>query len=83
VALSTGIQLAGPLTAFVFCVNLGLSLLGRMAPGLQLFFAVGPTITVAASFALMAISLPAILDTWYHTLPRGFEVLATLIGRGR
>ncbi len=82
VALSTGIQLAGPLTAFVFCVNLGLSLLGRMAPGLQLFFAIGPTITVAASFVLMAISLPAILDTWYDTLPRGFEVLATLLGRG-
>ena len=82
VALSTGIQLAGPLTAFVFCVNLGLSLLGRMAPGLQLFFAIGPTITVAASFALIAISLPLLLETWYDTLPRGFAVLATMLGRG-
>lgn len=79
VALSTGIQLAGPLTAFVFCVNLGLSVLGRMAPGLQLFFAVGPTITVVAAFALMAISLPAILQTWFNTLPAGFEVLARLL----
>jgi len=81
VALGTGIQLAGPLTAFVFCVNLGLSLLGRMAPGLQIFFAIGPTITVAASFALLAISLPAILTTWYDTLPLGFEVLSALLRR--
>lgn len=80
VALTTGIQLAGPLTVFVFCINLGLSLLGRMAPGLQIFFAIGPTITVAASFALIAISLPAILSTWYATLPHGFAVLTGLFG---
>lgn len=79
VAIDTGIQLAGPLIAFVFCVNLGMSLLGRMAPGLQLFFAVGPTLTVAASLALLGITLPALLDAWYYTLPQGFEVLAALV----
>ncbi len=83
VAITTGIQLAGPITAFVFCVNLGLSLLGRMAPGLQIFFAIGPTITVAASFGLMAISLPAILETWYDTLPRAFVAIADLLGPPR
>ncbi len=83
VALTTGIQLAGPITAFVFCVNLGLSLLGRMAPGLQIFFAIGPTITVAASLALLAISLPAIMTAWYTTMPHAFEVLAQLLGPPR
>ena len=79
VVLSTGIQLAGPIIAFVFCVNLGLSLLGRMAPGLQLFFSVGPALTVAASLALLAVTLPALLNSWYVSLPAGFDVLASLL----
>jgi len=79
VVLSTGIQLAGPIIAFVFCVNLGLSLLGRMAPGVQLFFAVGPTLTVAASLVLLAVTLPALLNAWYGSLPIGFDVLASLL----
>lgn len=79
VALYTGIQLAGPLIALIFCVNLGLSILGRMAPGLQLFFAVGPTFTLAAAIALLAITLPALLGAWYGSLPIAFEAVRALL----
>lgn len=77
-AIVTGIQLAGPLTLFVFTVNLGLSLLGRMAPNMHLFFAIGPTVTVAAGLALLAVALPVFLGTWYAFLPRGLDALRAL-----
>lgn len=79
VALYTGVQLAGPLIALIFCVNLGISILGRMAPGLQLFFAVGPTFTLAAALALLAVTLPALLGAWYGALPAGFDAVRAIL----
>lgn len=78
--LSTAVQLAGPITIFVFTVNLGLSLVGRMAPNLQLFFALGPTITVVAALGILAAALPAMLTAWYSFLPLGFAAMRTLSG---
>lgn len=78
--LSTAVQLAGPITIFVFTVNLGLSLVGRMAPNLHLFFALGPTITVVAALGILAAALPALLTAWYAFLPLGFDAMRTLSG---
>ncbi len=75
-AIYTGVTLAGPVTIFVFLVNLGLSILGRMAPGLQLFFAVGPSFTVVASLVLFAIALPSLLSAWMNVLP---EAIASIL----
>lgn len=77
-ALYTGVQLAGPLTIFVFLVNVGLSLLGRMAPNMHLFFAVGPTITVVAALALLAAAMPSLLGAWMAFMPEGLSVLRAL-----
>jgi len=78
-ALDTGVQLAGPVVIFVSMVNLGLALLGRMAPNLNLFFGVGHTITLVAGTALVALALPALLLTWSHFVQaEGFGQLPAL-----
>lgn len=78
-ALTTGVQLAGPVVIFVSMVNLGLALLGRMAPNLNLFFGVGHTLTLLAGTALVALALPALLLTWAHFVDaEGFGQLPDL-----
>lgn len=62
------LQLAGPIVAFLFLVNLALMVLGRMAPNLQLFFGIGVTLTVTAGLGLLSVSLPALLAVYAHTL---------------
>jgi flagellar biosynthesis protein FliR len=62
--LVTGVQLAGPLVLFVSMVNLGLALLGRMAPNLNLFFGIGHTLTLLAGFVLVAFAWPALFEAW-------------------
>ncbi|MDP2313239.1 MAG: flagellar biosynthetic protein FliR [Pseudomonadota bacterium] len=74
---ATAVQLAAPLTVFVFAVNLAMSVLGRMAPGQQFFHAVGTTFQVVAGLALFAIALPAMLRTWLAWLPAGLEAMST------
>ena len=61
---SAGVQLAGPLILFVSMVNLGLALLGRMAPNLNLFFGIGHTLTVVAGVVLVSQTFPTLLVTW-------------------
>ncbi len=75
---ATAVRLAAPLTVFVFAVNLAISLLGRLAPGQQLFFAIGTTFQVIAGLALMAIALPAMLRAWLAFLPAGLEALVSI-----
>jgi flagellar biosynthesis protein FliR len=62
------LQLAGPIVAFLFLVNLALMVLGRMAPNLQLFFGIGVSLTVTAGLVLLAVSLPALLSVYAQTL---------------
>lgn len=77
--LLTAVQLAAPLTVFVFSVNLAMSILGRMAPGQQFFFAVGTTLHVVAGLALLIFALPAMLRVWVDTLPRGLEAMIEFV----
>jgi flagellar biosynthetic protein FliR len=77
--LATSVQLAAPLTVFVFSVNLAMSLLGRMAPGQQFFFAVGTTFQVVAGLALLAITLPAMLRAWVDSLPGGLDAMMNAV----
>ncbi len=83
VAVALGITLAGPLVIFVFLVNLGLSILSRMAPGLQLFFAVGPSFTVVASLALLLIALQPMLAAWLYSLPESVAAILVLADLAR
>lgn len=78
-SLVSGIQLAGPLVLFVSMVNLGIALLGRMAPNLQIFFGVGQALTLAAGFVLLLLALPAWLPVWAEIVQSdGFGRLTSL-----
>lgn len=59
--MSLGVQLAGPVVAFVFLVNLALMILGRMAPGLQVFFSIGMSFTAVAGIVVLGASLPTMI----------------------
>ena len=63
-----GVRLAGPLVFFAMMVNLALMVLGRMAPGLQLFFSIGTSFTVIAGIVLLGAALPAMLQVEATTL---------------
>jgi flagellar biosynthetic protein FliR len=77
-AIAAGVTLAGPLTLFVFTVNLGLSILGRMAPNLQLFFAIGPSVTVVAGLGLLGVALPTLLSAWCSLQPTAFAAMGAI-----
>jgi flagellar biosynthetic protein FliR len=79
-ALRAGVQLAGPLTIFTFVMHLGQSLLGRMAPNLQLFYAIGPVLSVGFGLFVLAAALPALLSTWFALMPRALEAAGILGG---
>jgi len=81
-ALRAGVQLAGPLTIFSFVMHLGQSLLGRMAPSLQLFYAIGPALSVGFGLFILAAALPALLSTWFALMPRALEAAGILGGLG-
>lgn len=73
--LVTAICLAGPLTLFLFAVNLALSVVNRMAPGLQLFFAIGTTLQVVAGVVVLAAALPSMLGAWLGGLPAALDAI--------
>lgn len=78
VCFETGIQLAGPLTVFLFAVHLGQALLGRMAPNIQLFWAIGPILTIGLGLLVLAAALPSILTGWYGMMPSVLALLDVL-----
>jgi flagellar biosynthetic protein FliR len=76
--LRSGVELAGPLTIFTFIVHLGQSLLARMAPNIQLFWAIGPVLSIGLGLLVLAASLPAILNGWFSMLPQALDVMNAL-----
>ncbi len=76
----SGVELAGPLTIFTFIIHLGQSLLARMAPNIQLFWAIGPVLSIGFGLLVMAASLPAILTGWFALLPQALDVMNALPG---
>lgn len=82
---TTAMQLAGPIVVFVFLVNLAMLVLGRMAPNLQLFFAVGTSLTVVAGLALLSAALPALLSIYSRDLgqiPAWMAAVVRMAGGG-
>jgi flagellar biosynthesis protein FliR len=72
------VQLAGPLTVFVFAVHLGQSLLGRMAPNIQLFWAIGPVLSVGIGLFVLAAVMPSLISTWFALMPQALSVMNSL-----
>lgn len=74
-----GVRLSAPIMFFALMVNLALMVLGRMAPGLQLFFSIGTSFTVVAGIVLLGTALPALLQLEGQALEGAFEPMRRIV----
>lgn len=73
----TGLLVALPVTGALLAVNLALGVLTRAAPQLNLF-AVGVPVTVLAGAAMLALAMPALVETMTASAERALEAAAGL-----
>lgn len=77
--VTLGVQLAGPLLFFSMLLNLGMMILGKMAPGLQLFFSIGMSFTIVAGVVLLGAALPAMLHVEAAVLQEAWEPIRRIV----
>jgi len=58
---SLGLQLAAPLLAMVFMINVLVAVLARLAPRMNVFFSLGMTLTSGVGLLMLAVALPWLL----------------------
>ena len=78
--LSMGLQLAGPLIALIFIVNVLMALLARLAPRMNVFFAVGMTSTTVAGMVLVFASIPWFVAVHLESMRQAVGVAARILG---
>lgn len=72
-----GLLMGLPVVAALLLVNIGMGMVSRAAPQLNIF-AVGFPVTLGVGFVLMWVSLPQALELFLHWLDALFELAATL-----
>lgn len=75
-----GVQLAGPLLAMVFIVNVVVAILARLAPRMNVFFSVGMTATTVGGLLLIWTALPWLLTVHLGWIERAVARIALQIG---
>lgn len=78
-AIVVGVQLAGPLVALVFLVNVFIGILAKLAPRMNVFFSVGMTVNSVVGIWLFGVALPWMLDTHLATVEGALETVAGLL----
>lgn len=78
IMLRVGISLAGPITVFVFLIHLGLSILGRMAPNLNIFFSIGMSLTLVMGLLIILASIGPTLTAFLPVLDETIAQLARM-----
>jgi len=76
--LRVGIALAGPTTVLVFVINLALSVLGRMAPNMNIFFSIGLSLTLVVGIVVFMASIGPSMAAFMPMLDEAIAQLATL-----
>ena len=79
-SIRVGAELAGPVVLFSLLTHLAISLLGRMAPNLNLFFSLGLSLNVISGLGVVLIALPATLLAFLPNLDLLLMKLHTLVG---
>jgi flagellar biosynthetic protein FliR len=72
-----GLLMGLPVVAALLLVNIGMGMVSRAAPQLNIF-AVGFPVTLGVGFVLMWVSLPQALELFLHWLDALFELAASL-----
>lgn len=78
-----GVQLAGPVVAMVWMVNCFVAVLGRLAPNMNVFFAVGMVMTNVAGIVLFGIALPYMLSVHSTALAETTTWMARMLAMVR
>lgn len=79
-SIRVGAELAGPVVLFSLLTHLAISLLGRMAPNLNLFFSLGLSLNVMSGLGVLLIALPATLLAFLPNLDLLLLQLHALVG---
>jgi len=75
--LALALRLAGPLVLLSVGLNLGLALVARVAPSVQVFFVAAPG-AILAGLALLAVVAPPMLGAFHAALLAGWSALPGL-----
>jgi len=76
---SGGLLMALPVMAALLLVNLGLGVIGRAAPSLNIF-AVGFPITILLGFVLLFVTLPDVMAVFKDLLEQNFVLIKKILG---
>jgi len=71
--LSLGVRMAGPVICLTFTVNLFVGFLMRLAPKMNVFFALGMIVTQMAGLTMVFLTLPILLDVHHDFVAQGVE----------
>ncbi|MBZ0127092.1 MAG: flagellar biosynthetic protein FliR [Rhodocyclaceae bacterium] len=78
---SIGVLLALPLISALLVANIGLGVLTKVAPTLNLF-AVGFPVTLMAGFAMLALSMPYFAPTLENLFVQGYDAVSAVMKAG-
>ena len=81
-AFRVGIQLSAPFIVFALLFNLGLGLLSRLMPQMQVFF-VGVPLSILVGFLILALVLAALMGTYLDGVESVLRELAPHAGAVR
>ncbi len=76
---AAGLLMALPVIAALLLVNIGMGVITRAAPQMNIF-AIGFPITILLGLALLWLTLPSIFDGFVLLLGRGFDLIQQLLG---
>ena len=74
-----GVQLAGPILAMVFVINVVVAILARLAPRMNVFFSVGMTVTGTVGLLLFFTVLPWILAVHHGAVDGAVGAIGRLL----
>ncbi|MCA9489849.1 MAG: flagellar biosynthetic protein FliR [Myxococcales bacterium] len=78
--LQLGVELATPVVAVVWLVNLFVALLARLAPRMNAFFAIGTTLTGSVGMLMFAVSIPWMLTVHTAAVRDVVDAVVGLLG---
>ncbi len=81
VVIDTGMALCGPIIALVFLSNLSVAVVTRLAPQMNVFFALGLIFTVGGGEALFFLGLPEMLTAHLELIDSSLDRIPLIIDR--
>ena len=76
--IQVGAQMAAPIMALVFLVNLFVAVLTRLAPSMNVFFSLGLILTLMAGHMLFYLALPNMLDRALQLMASSLDLLPVM-----